>query len=151
MSEPDSELLRDDAMTASTRPSSAPTFGPDRSDLRLAVWSVCGLTINLGTTIFCREALGFTPAVSFAIALVVLTISSFFALRHYVYRAAGGRAATQGMSFGLSVLVARIFEYSGFLLIEWLIDWPYWLAVIIVLGCSLLLKRLAYRAFIFRT
>jgi putative flippase GtrA len=106
-------------------------------------------TLNLGLSALLHEVLGASEELSFGISLAVVFAVNFLACRYIIFDAAGGNLVQQLTAFTLSSLAFRGMEYIAFLLLHSLIGIHYLIAIITVLGVSMISKFFFYRSTVF--
>lgn len=126
--------------------------GSGRSRLAEAVrfGAASGLSalITLGLPVLLHEFAGLDPRLAVAIAFVTVFVTNFLTTRYFVFRDTGD-AGTALKRFFLSSLAFRGAEYVGFLGLYG-IGLPYWVAQVIVVGVSFVLKFFTLRNFVYK-
>ena len=106
-----------------------------RSWLRFGFFSGLSFFVVLGVTVGLTELLGVRAEVSFVAAVVVAFFMNFVACRYFIFEAAAGNLWRQLSAFFLGVIVFRLAEYIGFLVIHSLLEVDYRIATVgILLG-----------------
>lgn len=106
-------------------------------------------TLNLGLSALLHEVLGASEELSFGISLAVVFVVNFLACRYIIFDASGSNLVRQLTAFTLSSLAFRGTEYAAFLLLHSLIGIHYLIAIITVLGISMISKFFFYRSAVF--
>ena len=103
-------------------------------------------TVALPT--FLHEILGIEEEIAVAIALVIAFCINFLMARSYIYES-DGHLGGQALKFLATSGLFRLAEYAGFLVLHTWLGVVYWIALIVVLVVSSVLKFFAYRVFVF--
>lgn len=119
------------------------------SALRMIVAAPFAFTLNLGITTIMHQWLLINEEISFLIALVTVTCTNFFLLRHFVYRASAGSIKKQFLGFISSTVGFRVGEYLAYLLLVMFFDIQYQLAITMVLLLSFILKYIFFGRYVF--
>lgn len=98
--------------------------------IRYAQVSGLSFAVNIGLTVFLHEVCCVPEELAFAIALIVVFLMNFVAMRHYIYAGNGGHAGKQFIMYAGSALVFRGSEYLTFLILHSWLRLDYRLAVI---------------------
>jgi len=117
--------------------------------LRYGAVGGIGFGINLATTISLHEVVGAPEELAFAVAQVVVFFFSFLTARHFIFDGSAGDLKRQLVKFSLSSAGFRGAEYVGFLVFHTLLEIPYMVAVVAVLGLSFVVKFFFYRKVVF--
>jgi putative flippase GtrA len=130
---------------------------PDRDSIsrRHSLWrfgtaTAITLAASFGLTILLHELLGTSEELAYAVALVVVFLTSFAFLRWYIYGRRTGPIVAQFCWYSLSALGFRGSEYLTFLVLHTWLDTPYILAMLVIQGASFVAKFLYYGAVVFR-
>lgn len=106
-------------------------------------------TLNVGLSALLHEVFGASEELSFGISLAVVFAVNFLACRYLIFRAAGGNLIRQLTAFALSSLAFRGIEYVAFLTLHSVLGIHYLIAIISVLGASMISKFFFYRGAVF--
>ncbi|MBW1728731.1 MAG: GtrA family protein [Deltaproteobacteria bacterium] len=106
--------------------------------------------LNIGITFSLTEILKIRPELSYGIALLIVSITSFMLLRYYVYGATDKNIVLQFASYCASALGFRGMEYLSFLLVYYLSGLKYGIVVILIQSISALTKFFYYRGLVFK-
>jgi putative flippase GtrA len=104
---------------------------------------------NLALTALLHEVLGLPEEAAFAISLVVVFVMNFLACRYVVFDGRGGDARRQLLHYGMASLGFRGGEWCAFLVVHTWLRTPYLVAIVVILGCSFLIKFVFYRHVVF--
>ena len=121
-----------------------------KSMLRFGFMAVVGFSINFGLTVAFHEWVGLQEELAFAIGLVTVYFFNFFVFRYYVFEASVGSGRQQFWRFLGTSIGFRGGEYVAFLGVHSLGGIDYRVAVIGILGVSMVAKFLFYPVFVFR-
>jgi hypothetical protein len=89
-------------------------------------------SFNFCLTVLLHEVCRAPAELAFAVALIVVFVMNFFALRYYIYGSSDGRAAKQFAVYAGSALGFRASEYVAFLVLHCALQLDYRLAVVAV-------------------
>jgi len=117
--------------------------------VRYLLLSALSFTLTLGITAGLHEALGVSPEISFAVALVIVFLTNFTGMRSWVFRGTRRPVVFQFMGFGLSSLSFRGLEYCGYLLLYRTFGIPYLAAAVSTIGVSFVVKYVVYDSWLF--
>lgn len=120
-----------------------------RGMFRYGVLSVASFVATLGITALLHEFAGRSEELSYGVALVVVFVGNFLAMRYYVCDGAGGSAARQLGMFLASSLAFRGMEYAAFLIAHTWLGAPYAAAIVAIQLTSSLAKFFFYRGAVF--
>jgi len=115
------------------------------SAIRYLLASAFSFAVNLGLTVFVHEVWGAGEEAAFAIALLVVFVINFFALRYYIYEGQQGRLWTQFWTYTGSAIGFRLSEYCPFLLLHSCLRIEYRVVVAGVMLSSFAVKFFYYR------
>jgi putative flippase GtrA len=108
-----------------------------KTAIRYAQISGLSFAVNLGLTMFLHEICRAPEELAFAVALLVVFLMNFFAMRHYIYDGRGGRAARQFTIYTGSAVGFRASEYLAFLMVHSWLGFDYrWAVVAITVGMA---------------
>jgi putative flippase GtrA len=117
---------------------------------RFTAMGAIGFSLNIAATVSLHEGLGAPVELAFAVALVVVFALSFFAGRYLIFEgAARGNPKKQLGKFVFWNAGFRLAEYTGFLVLHTILDMPYLLTIVAVLGASFLTKYVTYSNVVF--
>lgn len=114
---------------------------------RFVLATLLSAAITLGVPIALHEALGIDERLAVAAALAIAFVVNFFTTRVFVFRSSG-RARTELRRFLGVSLAFRLGEYGLFLLL-FSFGLVYYLAQVIVLLLSFVLKFLTFKGFVY--
>lgn len=117
---------------------------------RFVFMAVLGFSINFGITKGLHELADWPPEASFAVGLMTVFVFNFFVFRKFVFRATKGDQWQQMLRFFWTSVIFRSGEYLTFLVVHSVMQVDYQLAVISILGSSMLVKFAIYRLIVFR-
>ena len=116
-----------------------------RSASRFLQASILSFVLNIGLTMLLHEVWHASEELAFAIALVVVYLVNFVALRYYVYGSKGAHARKQFIIYSGSAIGFRGTEYIAFLVFHSLLQFNYRAVVIGILIASFSLKYFWHR------
>jgi putative flippase GtrA len=117
---------------------------------RFGIMSFIAMVVNFTVSIGGHKILGMSPNLSYALALVFVSTTTFFMCRYFVYRTAAHHAPIkQYGKFILSTISFRGCEYAVFWILFNIVGIWYLWAIIIVAITSTIIKFFFYDAFIF--
>jgi len=117
--------------------------------LRFAAGGLISAPIAIGVTALLHETFAVSEPLAAAGGLGTALVVNFFVLRHLVFASTLTPILRQLSMFLASSGVFRGFEYLGFLLLNVLLNVPYLIALVAVLGVSFILKFLVYDKLVF--
>ena len=117
--------------------------------LRFGMGGLLSSGVALATTAALHELGSLTERRAAAVGLGAALIVNFLVLRYFVFRGTRSPFLSQLVLFLGSSGVFRGLEYLGFLLVNGVLGIHYLLALIIVLGCSFILKFAVYEGWVF--
>ena len=115
-----------------------------RSAIRFLHASILSFMINIGLTVLLHEAWHAPEELAFAIALMVVHLVNFIALRYYVYDSKGAHAGKQFIIYSGSALRFRGAEYLAFLALHSWFSFDYRAVVLGIIITSAMLKYFWY-------
>ena len=117
---------------------------------RFAIYMVISAVSNLGYAMICKEILGLDEKIAYAISLILVSLQNFFFLMYFVYRTSHGEKLNQFIKYLHSIIGFRTWETLLFLILEDALGIDYRIAILIVLGQSVILKATLYKKLVFR-
>ncbi len=121
-----------------------------RSLLRFGMATALTLAASFGLTILLHELLGTTEELAYAVALVVVFLSSFAFLRWYIYGRRTGPIVSQFLWYSVSALAFRGSEYGAFIILHTWLGVHYIVAMLVIQSASFVAKFVFYGAVVFR-
>ena len=121
---------------------------PPRAAGQLFRWIlVSGVSFlaNLGITVACTELLELSPPQSFGVALVVVQLWNFLAIRHLIFTTGDMPLEVQARRYIYLALSFRVAEWLAFKGLHAMGGADYRFLVVSVLALSSLVKFVAYR------
>jgi len=116
-----------------------------KAAVRYAQVSCLSFVVNIGLTIFLHEVCAVPEEIAFAVAIVVVFLMNFTAMRHYIYKGSSGPLGGQFATFAVSSIGFRGTEYLGFLVLHSWLGFDYRVVVVGVTGVSAGVKFLYYK------
>ncbi|GIL38140.1 GtrA family protein [Roseiterribacter gracilis] len=117
--------------------------------LRFIATGALSLGVGFGTTVALRELGGLSPQLAGGGGLLASLLLNFLTVRSFVF-AKRGPAGGEFVRYVLTSLGFRGVEYCAYLLLLDQFGLPYPVAYMLVVSCSVVLKFLVYRSFVFR-
>jgi putative flippase GtrA len=114
---------------------------------RYVLATLVSASITLGVPVALHEGLGVDERIAVAVALVIAFVVNFVTTRVYVFKSAGNARAELNRFIAVS-LAFRLGEYGLFLLL-FSLGIVYYIAQLVVLILSFVLKFLTYRRFVY--
>jgi putative flippase GtrA len=118
--------------------------------LRFIATGALSVSVGFSTTVLLREGFGLTPQIAGAGGLLASLLLNFLTVRSFVF-ARTGPAGGEFLRYVLTSLGFRGVEYCAYLLLLDQLGLPYPVAYMAVVSCSVVLKFLVYRSFVFRS
>jgi putative flippase GtrA len=115
---------------------------------RFFIGGVLSVAVTLGVTAFMHEVSGFHERVAAAAGFLCAFITNFMFTRFYVFRGTEVPMLRQLIMFAGSSGGFRLLEYGGFLITN-AVGVHYLLALLLVMGCSFILKFFVYEKLVF--
>ena len=116
-----------------------------RTLVRYIQISGLSFVVNVGLTIVLHEVCVLPEELAYAVALVVVFLMNFFAMRHYIYNGTRGTVGRQFAVYTGSAIGFRLSEYVVFLVLHtWLLG-DYRMVVIGIATVAASAKFLYYR------
>ncbi len=116
-----------------------------RSAIRYVRVSILSLAVNIGLTMFLHEVCYAPEELAFAVALIIVFLMNFVAMRHYIYDGRSGQAGRQFIIYTGSALAFRGTEYFAFLTLHSWLRFDYRFVIIVVAAFSACAKFFYYR------
>ena len=116
--------------------------------IRFFVGGLLSVGVTLGVTAFLHEVNGVREQTAAAFGFVCALVTNFLFMRLYVFRGTKVPLLRQLALFLASSGVFRCLEYAGFYLTH-AAGVHYLLALVLVLGCSFILKFFVYEKLVF--
>jgi putative flippase GtrA len=113
------------------------------------VFSGVSFAVNIGITSSLHEGIGVSPEISFAVALLVVFVMNFAAMRWWIFAGTNRRLGSQLLGFGFSSLAFRGLEYCGYLVLYRVLGIPYLGAAVATIGVSFVAKYVVYDSWLF--
>jgi putative flippase GtrA len=117
--------------------------------IRFGLAGLLSAGVALGTTALLHEAGWLDERVAAAIGLAAAFSVNFLVARFYVFRATHIGVWRQLTVFLASSGLFRGLEYYGFFIVNTALHVHYLIALVLVLGCSFVLKFLVYEGWVF--
>ena len=115
--------------------------------LRYGMASAASAVVTLGLPVLLHEGFQVDERVAVAIAFATVFVMNFIIQRLFVFKSAG-RASGEIARYTVTSVVFRGAEYIAFLLL-FRLGLVYWLAQLIVVGVSFVVKFLTLRYFVY--
>ncbi len=107
--------------------------------------SIISFAANVGLTVLLHEVCQAPEEMAFGVALVVVFLVNFFAMRHYIYEGKAGHAVGQFAVYTGSAISFRVTEYLSFLLLHSWLRFDYRLVLVTITSSSAVVKFCYYR------
>jgi putative flippase GtrA len=116
---------------------------------RFGLAGLLSAAVALGSTALLHEAGWLEERVAAAVGLVAALSVNFLVARFYVFRGTHVGVWRQLTAFLASSGAFRGLEYSGFFIVNTALHVHYLIALMLVLGCSFILKFFVYEGWVF--
>ena len=122
-----------------------------REPIVYGLLSAQSFLLNILFMAFLCDGFKVSKALAYPISVSLLIVINFFACRQILFRVKSGSMIKQFISFLVSIIGWRIFEYIAYLILVYWLNVHYLIAVVVVSTVSVTGKFFSLRYYIFKT